>query len=216
MLFRNLLVLVLGFALPAAGLCQGVIRRIAFGGPYYLQPTDDVLLTRYDEGGLVFTPLPGDVGFGCNGGAVPNSPHNGGAYIDSAYTTSLSAVALSGSHFGLISVDLAEYSSVVSGPKTVQFLGYKADGSTVAASFTTDGVMGDNIIPDFETFAFDSRFADIVRMDVPGYGWSLDNLVINYGVPEPSVPGLLVVGWLSKGVLSRRSRRRSSNWWPLP
>jgi hypothetical protein len=53
--------------------------------------------------------------------------------------------------------------------------------------FTTDGIIdGTGPLADFETFYFDARFNDLVRLEVPTYGWSLDNMVFSQ-VPEPSV-----------------------------
>jgi len=88
------------------------------------------------------------------------------------------------SSFDPVSVDLAEYSTVVPDAVTVPFVGYRRDGSTVTASFTTDGVMdGTGPLADFQTFQFPGGFTSVYQVRIPAYGWSLDNLVLR--VPEP-------------------------------
>ena len=88
--------------------------------------------------------------------------------------------------FGLFSVDLAEFSTLYQFPATVQFIGYRPDGSTVTTNFVTDGIIdGTDPLADFQTFYFDECFADLVRFEVPTYRYALDNLVV-YPVSEPS------------------------------
>ena len=96
--------------------------------------------------------------------------------------------------FNLLSVDLAEYSTVFSGvPQTVQFIGYRLDGSIVTTDFTTDGIIdGIGPLDDFQTFTFGAEFTGLTRVEVPGYGWSLDNLVVS--VPEPGTVELGLLG----------------------
>ena len=97
-----------------------------------------------------------------------------------------------GSLFGLTSVDLAEYSTLFANqPVTITFVGYYSDGGTVSQSFTTDGIIdGTGPLADFQTFNFNSKdWSGLTRVEVPSFGWSLDNLVIN--VPEPSSGSLL-------------------------
>ena len=112
-----------------------------------------------------------------------------------------------GSVFDLVSVDLAEYSTVVPAAVTVPFIGYRPDGNTVVGSFTTDGIMdGNGPLADFQTFYFDSRFRGLTRVEIPAYGWSLDNLFVS--VPEPSAGGLLFLGAALGGL--RFFRRKQS------
>jgi len=102
---------------------------------------------------------------------------------------------INGSAFNLFSVDLAEYSTVVPDAVTVPFIGYREDGSTVAAYFTTDGIIdGSGPLADFQTFYFGSEFSGLTRVEIPTWGWSLDNLVV--AIPEPSTGLLLVAGGL--------------------
>jgi hypothetical protein len=95
--------------------------------------------------------------------------------------------------FSLASVELAEYSTVVPDAVTVPVIGYRTDGSTVMTSFTTDGIIdGTGFLDDFQTFFFGPEFSELTRVEIPTYGWSLDNLVVV--VPEPSSGILLLSG----------------------
>ena len=101
---------------------------------------------------------------------------------------------LDGSVFNLISVDLAEFSITVTNT-TVPFIGYRQDGSTVMTSFKTDGLIdGPGGVRDFETFYFDTKdWSGLDRVEIPTYGWSLDNLVVST-IPEPATVLLAFVG----------------------
>ena len=110
--------------------------------------------------------------------------------------------SVDGLGFNLVSVDLAEYSTVVPDAVTVHFVGYRHDGSIVTTDFMTDGVIdGTGPLADFETFYFDKEWTDLTRVEIPTFGWSLDNLVVS--VPEPTSAVLLLAGAL---LLWRRSR----------
>ena len=112
------------------------------------------------------------------------------------------------SDFGLVSVDLAEWSTAYPDPVTVPFVGYRRDGSTVTASLTTDGIMdGTGPLADFQTLYFPPEFAGVYQVRIPVYGWSLDNLRIF--VPEPGTGTLLGVGAAILAVRFLKSKRRS-------
>ena len=105
-------------------------------------------------------------------------------------------------------MDLAEYSTVVPDAVTVQFIGYRVDGSTVTANLTTDGIIdGTGPIADFQTFNFGPEFSNLTRVEIPTDGWSLDNLVVS--IPEPGTWALLVAGGLLFGALKFRKRDRA-------
>ena len=107
------------------------------------------------------------------------------------------------SSFGLVSVDLAGWSSAYPEPVTIPFVGYRQDGSTVTTSFTTDfGIV-------FRTFSFPSEFSDVYRIQIPTYGWSLDNLVLS--VPEPGSSSLLVLGATLAALGHSRRKRNNSD-----
>ena len=114
-----------------------------------------------------------------------------------------------GSDFGLVSVDLAEWSTAYPQPVTVPFVGYRPDGSTITASFTTDGIIdGTGPLADFQTFYFPSGFTNLSHVEIPTDGWTLDNLVLF--VPEPSTGTLLTLGAVLAGRrLSKRKRNNS-------
>ncbi len=98
-----------------------------------------------------------------------------------------------GSAFQMVSLDLAEFSTLYQEPLVVRFLGYHPDGSMVTTDFITDGIIdGTGPVADFQTFYFGPEFSGLTRVEIPTYGWSLDNLVVT--IPEPSVGGLLFLG----------------------
>jgi hypothetical protein len=112
--------------------------------------------------------------------------------------------------FDLVSVDLAEYSSVFAIAWTIPFTGYRADGSTVAISFVLDGVIdGTGPAADFQTFYFGSTFTNVLYVQVGQSLYSMDNLRIE-PVPEPpaillaAVSLALLGGW--HGLRNRRCR----------
>ena len=139
-------------------------------------------------------------------GSSPDSrrPDNGSAYLQALLGDSLVFSFSKGDLFDLLSVDLAEYSTVVPDAATVRFIGYRPDGSTVTRNLTTDGIIdGTGPLADFQTFAFTgfTGFTGLSRVEVPGFGWSLDNLRVT-PVPEPATGALLLAGgvavWLGR------------------
>ena len=175
---------------------QGTFEWIVtFDGAPHIPPSDEVAINYYNEEGMVFTPI-GAGQFGRSGGApaLTAFPRNGTAYLFAMLGDSLSVTSAYGHRFGVVAVDLAEFSTLYQTPRTVQFVGYKPDGSIVTTAFVTDGVIdGAGPVNDFETFYFDSRFADVTRVEVPTYRWSLDNMVFG-PVPEPGTGVLALLG----------------------
>ena len=156
-----------------------------------------------------FRPLgvvePGN-GFISNGGGVTGTPDNGTACVQTSLGDSLVFSFTNGGLFDLLSVDLGEYSTVVPDAAAVRFIGYRPDGSTVTRNLTTDGIIdGTGPLPDFQTFAF-TGFTGLSRVEVPGFGWSLDNLRVT-PVPEPATGVLVFAGGVA--VLVGRVRRPS-------
>jgi hypothetical protein len=109
--------------------------------------------------------------------------------------------------FTALAIDLSEYSAFTDIPTTVTITGVRPDGSTVTASFTTDGVFdGPGGSPDFETFEFPNAFAGVVALDFesPIEGrdaYAFDNVRVE-AVPEPVAPAL--VGFVALALGRRR------------
>ena len=167
---------------------------------------------NYQQGGMTFTSIYGNAFTlqGMNGGDPDLSflPDNGTAYVQTANSETLSFSSSTGGLFILQSVDLAEYSTVFQEPTTVQFIGYRPDGSFITQDFTTDGIIdGTGPLADFQTFTFGSDWTGLSRVDIPTYGWSLDNLVIT---PAPE-PGTLGLGALGIGALLYAVRKTKSS-----
>jgi len=96
--------------------------------------------------------------------------------------------------FNMLAVDLAEYSTVKPEAVTVRFVGYRAEGYIVTTNLTTDGIFdGGGSIADFETLYFGPEFSNLIRVEIPTFGWSLDNLRLS--VPEPTAASLEIVGF---------------------
>jgi hypothetical protein len=162
---------------------------------------------------MTFSPLSGSDNFGRDG-ASPLSfyPDDGSGYLVSSLAPQqpLMFSYFGESPFSLVSIDLAEYSTVVPDPVTVQFTGYHLDGSTVTTSFTTDGIIdGTGPVADFQTFNFNSKdWSGLTRVEVPSVGWSMDNLV--FSIPEPTSASLLLAAAFSFGLHRRLKTRRKS------
>ena len=185
---------------------------ITFDGPPIQPAGTAAIVQRYDEVGVSFTPIdPSATGSGfvrCGPATDPRDPENGSGYLQALAGHSLSFSFIDGSLFDLLSVDLAEYSTVVPDSVTVQFVGYRWDGGTVSTSFTTDGIIdGTGPLADFETFHFGPEFSGLTRVEIPTFGWSLDNLVV--AVPEPGAWALLLLGGGLLGVCWGKRRDRA-------
>jgi hypothetical protein len=114
-----------------------------------------------------------------------------------------------GSSFDPVSVDLAEFSDVERAPVTVHFVGYRQDGTVLTDDITTAGIFN-GVAPVFHTFSFDPGFSDLVRVEIPSIAWSLDNLVVSYGVPEPGTGTLLMLGAGLLGLRVLRPNKRGA------
>ncbi len=179
---------------------QGTLRTITFDGPPTIPPGTDIAVTYYYEDSMTFTPINNGDQFGRMGGGREVFPENGSAFLILAAFDSLSGSKGGFWHFGLHSVDLAEFSTLYGLPKTVHFIGYRADGTTVTTDFTTDGIIdGTGPLADFETFHFDETFSDLVKFEVPSHTYALDNLVFFDVIPEPGVGNLFVAAAVAAG-----------------
>jgi hypothetical protein len=186
---------------------QGVIN-ISFDGPPYQAPETAKIMQEYTESGMVFTPIDPNApwaGF-VRRGDPTNAwfPSDGTIYLQALVGNSLMFSMAGGGTFDFLSVDLAEYSTVVPDAVTVPFIGYFANGGTITTTRTTDGIIdGTGPLVDFQTFTF-TGWTGLTRVEIPASGWSLDNVVIG-GVPEPSSAALLL---LSGGLLWFLHRQR--------
>jgi hypothetical protein len=183
---------------PLRSLGQGTLH-ITFDGPPFQVPGSQILVQQYLEQGMYFRPIPGTDGFArswTNRSAI--WPDNGTPYVQTGMGDSLLFSYLDGPAFGLVSVDVAGFSTVL--PNfTITFVGYFPDGSTVNTSFSGSGIS-------FQTYYFDPEWAyGLTRVEVPNHTWSLDNLVVV--IPEPATGMLLIFGALAVGLL-RLGRRR--------
>lgn len=203
------------FLTGCLGFCCGLLQsqgqgtlNITFDGDPPQPRGTAFSVKQYYESGMGFRPIDPDASFTRHGGGNSASPENGTAYLRAAFTQSLTFNFTDGSLFGVAAVDLAEYSTVVPDPVTVHFVGYRYDGSIVTTDFTTDGIIdGTGLLADFQTFYFGPEFSGLSRVEVPVYGWSLDNLQVSYGVPEPPTGVLLLLGGLLLWAVPRWRRK---------
>ena len=175
--------------------CGQETLQITFDGPPPQPPGTQYGIIDYSEAGMHFTPIqyiPGISSLVRNGGRF-SSPDNGTPYLQDLHA-GLTVSSRSGVSFGLVSVDLAAYSVAVP-TLNVDFVGYRADGSIVTDHFSGSGIK-------FQTYHFDSTWTDLTRVVVPFSPWSMDNLVVT--VPEPASTGLVLLGLLLVGMVSRK------------
>lgn len=166
-------------------------------------------------------------------GHVTWAPSNGTAYITYSsdnWGAPATLTNTSGKVFSLKRVDLAEYSTLVS-ESNIEFVGYRADGSSVTNVFTLDNVIdGDGPTNDFERFTFTSTFTNLlyVRMKQPGtvtnQNYSIDNIRLSTTVTNPTTvidisagggTATLTVSNLSmmaSNIVERVHEFPSSNW----
>jgi len=106
--------------LAAAARCEGQEPiHITFDGPPPQPPGTAYTIQQYNEAGMSFNPFR-SWGFGRVGSNPPSElPDNGTAYLQAALGDSLMLRFTNGSPFNLMSVDLAEYSTVVPGKGSV-------------------------------------------------------------------------------------------------
>ena len=177
------------FLFSERGFSQGALQ-ITFDGQPSQPRGSQYAINEYDESGMWFEPS----GMGSvllrNGGGEPFYPDDGTAYLQGEVGIAFGFD--DGQQFDLLSVDLAEASTVWASPATIDFIGYHPDGSTVTENFTTDGIIdGPGPLADFQTFTFQG-FTDVVSVQVSSSLFSMDNLVV--AVPEPASGNILLLG----------------------
>ncbi len=177
---------------------QGTLH-ITFDGPPLQAPGTARLVTQYDEAGVSFTPISTNDGrhaFVRNGGGILGFPENGTTYVQAGLGTTFMFSFTNRSVFDIISIDLAGYSDVVPAGH-VHFVGYRHTGEVVNSDIPVDGMS-------FQTFSLGPGFTGLDRVEIPNFGWSLDNLVLR--VPEPMSTSLF--GWLGGFLLLWQHQRK--------
>jgi len=181
---------------PGHALAQGTLKPITFdrGGPE-VPPGTAIAMTYYYEDTMNFRPINSGGSFIRAGGGISIYPENNTEYVLQGAGNSLAGSRDFSRRFGLYSVQLAEFSTFHQFPHVVQFIGYRTDGMIVTTEFTTDGIIdGTGPLSDFQTFYFDSRFSDLLRFEVPTFGYAMDNIYFYNAIPEPGAIPLLALG----------------------
>ncbi len=186
------------FVAPAFCSAQGTLA-ISFDGPP-AQPTNTQFgITSYTEAGMLFEPGPDDFDgqFERNTGGSALYPNDKTAYLQAGFGESLEFNFSNGSLFGLSTVNLAAY-GVNQPDYTVDFIGYRSDGSTINTSFSGTGIQ-------FQTYNFSSDWSSgLTEVVIPNAPWSLDNLAVI--VPEPGSTEMFALGAVEVSLW--RSRRK--------
>ena len=188
-----------------------IVLEYNTGRPYltYIAtlPGTGALIPYYDEDGFMTKPLGPILTQAPYGMALygPGKfPDNGTAFIKLGSGNSYEVFGMNGEIFDALSIDLAEYSTVFTVPKTISFVGTKADGSLVRTSFRTDGKIGPGAPGGgFERFLFPESFQDLVNLRAANDLFSLDNLKL-WVVPPPPV---IVEASASRAVLWPPNRK---------
>ena len=181
-------------------------------GPPIQRPGTAFLINQYVEDGFVMKPLgPIDTTppfrLARNGGGNAGSPENGGAYLQLLFGNSFEMFSDSGQLFNLLSIDLAEYSTVFDFPATVGFRGIRPDGSIVETRFFTDGIIdGTGPQRDFENFLFPGSFSGLQRVMATNVLFSMDNIRVEnvQAISEPPSVALASLGFMLAILMYRR------------
>ena len=138
----QLLFILIGNILITKSLSSAII--LDFEGPPIQPPHTQYGISHYIEDGYITKPL-GPIAttppyrLTRNGGGISAYPNNGGSFLQLLILSSLELYNLNGDPFTLISIDLAEYSTVFHSVRLVGFEGTKFDGSTLNTNFRLDG-----------------------------------------------------------------------------
>jgi hypothetical protein len=169
---------------PAVSRSQDTFT-VMFEGPPYLRTNSGIITHYYSENGMSFT---GD--FARSSPGSPFTPNNGTSFIADG-----PGLVFSGNYFGLLSVDLAAYSTVVPN-LDITFVGFRPDGSTIVTNFSGTGIV-------WHTYVFGPEWStSLTRVAVSNYTWSMDNLVVATSTPgdfEYLVGSNSVSVWRYKG-----------------
>lgn len=168
-------------------------------------PGVDTQITEWNEKGMRLS-ISGTHMKSRDNGVWSYAPSNGTAFI--AFSSDFSPEKLpavltnsAGHTFALKRVDLAEYSDSI-WASDIQFVGYRADTSSVTNVFTLDGdIDGPGPTNDFETFSFSADFTNLsytvikLPTGTATEKFSLDNLQIAIPVTSPpALDGIVTTG----------------------
>jgi hypothetical protein len=152
---------------------------IQFDGQPAVAAGTVVKVSEYFEAGMWFRPISPGTQFGRVATNFADYPNGRSAYINAAEGETLALSFTNGSVFDFRAVTLAEYTTNIPSV-TVQFVGYRNDGSIVSTTLQTD--------PDrewtedyhgFEAFYLDWRgFTNLIKVEIPTSGWSIDTIVV--------------------------------------
>jgi hypothetical protein len=188
--------------LLAPGLCLGENLHITFDRPRDgVSSNNTLVVTDYSEAGMWFRPAPGFSGFVWRGSDSPYWPSDGTPYLHAAAGGPLMFGFDDGALFNLNGVSLAGYSTAEP-TITVDFIGHRADGSTITDSVQVQGLY-------FMRYEFNSEWSMLTSVEIASPAWVIDNLLVT--VPEPSgasmAIGALVTIWVAR-VIRRKMKYR--------
>jgi hypothetical protein len=190
---------------------QGTTNHITFDGPPDI-PGRVSLVRQYEEANISLVAVLDAQGYGgferVDRWRTAYRVYNGTAYVRTFGASPVAITSVSGQPYALLAVDLAEVDPTLPHPARVEFVGYRADGSTVRATFNTDGIGGVPGVSDFQTFHFGPEFSGLTRVLLPGAEAALDNLYVSI-IPEPASSTLFGLGML--GIMLMRQRLRIGN-----
>jgi hypothetical protein len=145
---------------------------------------------------------------GCDTGCADN-----GTRWVGGDTTQITMRRGRGGSFSLLSVDAAESFAGLNRPTSLDVSGTRAEGASVHASFTFDGINdGIELLRDFQTFTFGDEWngLTLVSFSTPDNGWfGLDNLLTDDStapIPEPAT--VLLLGSAMAAVAGLRRARQ--------
>lgn len=173
---------------------SGAERNISFDRPSFLGGEGDYA-PHLDVQFMRFKPLQGGV-YLQNESTGTGWPDNGTTYARVLSNQSPFEIKHSqGLPFDLLSLDVSEYSSVVSQSVRLDFVGHLSGGGTVTHSVTSDGIFdGSGPLDDFQTIVLPATFQNLSRVVVTANpGGHFDNVrVIVHGqeVLPPAAPPL--------------------------
>ncbi|PXA04618.1 hypothetical protein DDZ13_05445 [Coraliomargarita sinensis] len=142
------------------------------------------LISVYEEDGIHIKPVGAfseepPYLMGLSGSGVTNQSDSGSAHL-TGIIAEIEIQSLTNQRFDANAVSLSEYSTSFATPQVITATGELADGSTVTTTFTTDGLIGENLT-DFEIFNFPPEFTNLraLKLSNESGGFSMDDLLLN-------------------------------------